>query len=285
MKRKNYAILIIMAIIFSASSLCVLSRSQDSVPEPDPTLVYEFSIEYSDQNSKYNTLTDLKIIARENGSNFFDEGISSWHLPVNVTDKNIRDLLKIYLPEPFTNYLGSHLKNESVEIPYMQRTISNSSEGFNPGKLNLFIIKNNPNDKLEINKEINLFDSSNPSKAMITSQIVVGYASWNDNPVALEFSHSHLDAFVLTIKEKRGNINIEINAIYDIYNGIMLKGDVVITNEETGLNFVNELRLKDTIFVLNTQGNLMIYLWVALVSLIPMLITVSVMFKKRHSGM
>ena len=89
----------------------------------------------------------------------------------------------------------------------------------------------------------------------------------------------------MTIKEKRGNINIEINAIYDNYNGIMLKGDVVITNEETGLNFVNELRLKDTTFVLNTRGNLMIYLWVALVSLIPMLITVSVMFKKRHSGM
>ena len=65
MKRKKYAILMIMAIIFSASSLCVLSRSQDSVPEPDPTLVYEFSIEYSDQNSKYNTLTDLTLIARK----------------------------------------------------------------------------------------------------------------------------------------------------------------------------------------------------------------------------
>jgi len=240
MKRKRYTRLILFYFIIGCLLLPNVGRTQGLSATDQISTIYEFSISYSSNSTKFNTKVNLNITYMQNDSEFLASGESIWHLPVNITDREIRDLLASYLPIPFTNYLESHLKNESILIPYRQRIFSNSSSIYIPSLYNLFFCKSNQSQTLTQNDTIELLTIAQSKSGTVSGINKVGYASWSSDPVSLAFAHSTVDALSVILETQISEKNLHIHMIYEQTTGLLLKATIIIAPQGANTQFTND---------------------------------------------
>ncbi len=276
MKQKSIVALIWLNLLILGIFVPALGTASDIESSHQVSTVYDFSISYSNGNSKFNTKSALNITYLQNGSEFFTEGTSIWHLPVNITSAEIRDLLAICFPTPFTNYLDSHLKNESINIPYQQRLLSNSSSGYIPAQNNLFLLKNAQNQTLQLNDSISLLAVSQVASGTIKEIKQVGFASWSSEPLSLAFAHSFVTATAVELNKSLGHLTIEMKLLYEAESGILISAKIKIYSENGTQQFSNDIKLIDSTIELKQDPNPNIYLYFAITTVVPSIVSILV---------
>jgi hypothetical protein len=98
MNKKTIFSLSLVFLIISGIIAFIPVKAQEIQSTHQFSTIYEFSISYSSQNSRFNTKTALNITYLQNGSEFLSDGISIWNVPVNITSSEIRDLLATWKP-------------------------------------------------------------------------------------------------------------------------------------------------------------------------------------------
>ena len=279
MKRKLYTHLILLHFIIVGCMLTsTLTKTQNVSATNQMSTIYEFSISYSSESTKFNTKTNLNITYLQNTSEFLASGESIWHLPVNITDQEIRDLLASYLPTPFIAYLESHLKNESVLIPYQQRIFSNTSSNYMPSLYNPFICKSNQSQTIGLNDTFEMLTIAQTKSATVSGISKVGYASWNSDPIALAFAHATVDSLSTILETRISEQTIQMNLLYEKKTGLLLKANITITPQDAHSQLTNEVRLIDCSIPLDQEPNSMIYVYLLLTGLLPTIIAISAIF-------